>query len=124
MTEALGVAESVAGILSLAGQICSGIQELYAFIDSIRQAETEYQIIKEVLMVLDNVVHSISEDCAHHPDGLDAELLQKALELCSSSIQRLIDIVRPRGANSSTTEKKSSWRSLVIMVKKQRLNDF
>ncbi|KAJ5370521.1 uncharacterized protein N7496_006613 [Penicillium cataractarum] len=57
---ALGVAGSVVGIVSLAGQVCAGIQELYALLDSVKDSELDMKCIKDDVILFQNT-HYIRE---------------------------------------------------------------
>jgi hypothetical protein len=118
---ALGVAGSVAGIVSLAGQVCVGIQELYAFLDSIKDAELDLKCIKDDVILLQHAIQWIHRDCTNIPEHVDTKLLRTSLELCSSRIKRLLAIV---GASELTDHKNKALRKLRATAKKKRIVDF
>lgn len=118
---ALGVAGSVVGIVSLAGQVCVGIQELYAFLDSVKDAELDLKCIKDDVVFLQNAVQWIRRDCTNIPKHVDAGLLRMSLELCNSRITRLLAIVGP---SESTDHRTKAFRKLRATAKKKRIVDF
>ncbi|PYI09345.1 ankyrin [Aspergillus sclerotiicarbonarius CBS 121057] len=121
MAEALGVASSVVGIVSLAGQVCSGIQELYAFLDSVKEAQADLKCIKDDMLLLQNVIQCIYQDCENAPEHLDVGLLRTSLGLCMSRVNRLLGIVRPLEV---TDQKNKTLKALWATTKKKRVADF
>lgn len=118
---ALGVAASVAGIVSLAGQVCGGIQELYAFLDSIKDAELDLKCIQDDLILLQHAIQWIHRDCINTLEHVDTKLLRTSLELCRSRITRLLAIV---GASELTDRRNKALRKLRATAKKKRIVDF
>ena len=117
---ALGVAASVAGIASLVGQVCVGIQELYAFLDSIKDAELDLKCIQDDLILLQHAIQWIHRDCTNIPEYVDTKLLRTSLELCRSRVTRLLAIV---GASEPTDHRNKALRKLRAMAKRKRIVD-
>ncbi|KAE8381609.1 ankyrin repeat-containing domain protein [Aspergillus bertholletiae] len=118
---ALGVAGSVVGIVSLAGQVCVGFQELYTFLDSIKEAQFDLQCVKDDILLLKNLVMDMSDDCTQSPGHLDTGLLKTSLELCISRINRLVAIIRPL---EFTNQRGRTLQAIHAAVKKKRLAEF
>jgi hypothetical protein len=118
---ALGIAGSVAGIVSLAGQVCVGIQELYALLDSMKDAELDLKCIKDDVILLQHAIYWIHRDCSNIPEHVDTKLLRTSLELCSSRITRLLAIV---GASELIDHRNKTLGKLRATAKKKRIFDF
>ncbi|KAJ5624641.1 hypothetical protein N7510_000950 [Penicillium lagena] len=96
---ALGVAGSVVGVLSLAGQICNCIQKLYAFLDSVSHAECDVQSLRTELLLFETIIQSIREDYSNFSEFIDTKHLNASLKLCHSRIRRLAFSIIPRTAS-------------------------
>jgi hypothetical protein len=118
---ALGIAGSVVGIVSLAGQVCAGIQELYAFLDSVKDSELDMKGIKDDINLLQNVIQWIHQDLTKIPEDVDATLFRTSLELCNSRITRLLAIVR---SSETADHRNKTFKRLQTTAKKKRIVDF
>ncbi|EDP47100.1 hypothetical protein AFUB_100950 [Aspergillus fumigatus A1163] len=120
MAESLGAAASIVGIVSLAGQICSGVQQLYAFVDSVKQAPSDFQNIKNDMLLIERLVGRMAEDCTGLPEYLDNDILKSSLELCLSRITRLLTIIQSLDPSS---QKNRPINFIKATVKKARVAD-
>ncbi|KAH1470084.1 hypothetical protein KXW35_000288 [Aspergillus fumigatus] len=121
MAESLGAAASIVGIVSLAGQICSGVQQLYAFVDSVKQAPSDFQNIKNDMLLIERLVGRMAEDCTGLPEYLDNDILKSSLELCLSRITRLLTIIQSLDPSS---QKNRPINFIKATVKKARVAEF
>jgi hypothetical protein len=121
MAEALGVAGSLVGIASLAGQICSGVQQLYAFVDSVKHAPSDIQNIKNDILLIERVVRRMAEECTDLPEHLDIDILKSSFELCLSRVNRLLAIIQSLDTSSQTNR---TIKLIKATVKKTRLAEF
>lgn len=122
MAEALGVAGSVVGILSLAGQICNCIQKLYTFLDSVSQAEHDIQTIRNELLLFETIIQSIREDGLSSSGFIDTENLNASLELYYSRMQRLASSITPR--TTSRRQHHKLKNSINLTLRKQSIANF
>ncbi|KAH2710086.1 hypothetical protein KXV24_009266 [Aspergillus fumigatus] len=121
MAESLGAAASIVGIVSLAGQICSGVQQLYAFVDSVKQAPSDFQNIKNDMLLIERLVGRMAEDCTGLPEYMDNDILKSSLELCLSRITRLLTIIQSLDPSS---QKNRPINLIKATVKKARVAEF
>ncbi|GIJ92664.1 hypothetical protein Asppvi_001942 [Aspergillus pseudoviridinutans] len=121
MAEALGVAGSIVGIASLAGQICSGVQQLYAFVDSVKQGPSDFQNVKNDILLIERVVRRMAEDCTDLPEHLDVGLLKCSFELCLSRVNRLLTIIQSLDTSS---QKNRTIKFIKATVTKTRVAEF
>ncbi|GFG10290.1 putative ankyrin repeat protein RF_0381 [Aspergillus udagawae] len=121
MAETLGVAASIVGIASLAGQICSGVQQLYAVVDSIRHAPSDFQNIKNDILLIERVVRRMAEDCTELPEHLDIDLLKCSFELCLSRVNRLLTSIQ---SFDTPSQKNRTIKLIKATVKKTRVAEF
>lgn len=121
MAESLGAAASIVGIVSLAGQICSGVQQLYAFVDSVKQAPSDFQNIKNDMLLIERLVGRMADDCTGLPEYLDNDILKSSLELCLSRITRLLTIIQSLDPSS---QKNRPINLIKATVKKARVAEF
>ncbi|KAF4157464.1 hypothetical protein CNMCM6069_005558 [Aspergillus lentulus] len=121
MAETLGAAASIVGIASLAGQICSGVQQLYTFVDSVKQAPSDLQNIKNDILLIERVVRRMAEDCADLPEHRDIDLLKSSFELRLSRVNRLLTIIQTFDTSS---QKNRTIKLIKATVKKTRVAEF
>ncbi|GIC94676.1 uncharacterized protein Aud_002005 [Aspergillus udagawae] len=121
MAETLGVAASIVGIASLAGQICSGVQQLYAVVDSVRHAPSDFQNIKNDILLIERVVRGMAEDCTEIPEHLDIDLLKCSFELCLSRVNRLLTNIQ---SFDTPSQKNRTIKLIKATVKKTRVAEF
>ncbi|KAF4167420.1 hypothetical protein CNMCM6936_005036 [Aspergillus lentulus] len=121
MAETLGAAASIVGIASLAGQICSGVQQLYAFVDSVKQAPSDFQNIKNDILLIERVVRCMAEDCTDLPEHRDIDLLKSSFELCLSRVNRLLTIIQ---SFDTSSQKNRTVKLIKATVKKTRVAEF
>lgn len=121
MAETLGVAGSIVGIASLAGQICSGIQQLYAFVDSVKHGASDFQNIKNDILLIERVVRRMSEDYTDLPQHLDIGLLGSSFELCLSRVDRLLAMIQ---SLDTLGQKNRTLKLIKSTVKKIRVAEF
>jgi hypothetical protein len=121
MAETLGIAGSIVGIASLAGQICSGIQQLYAFVDSVKHSDSDFQNIKNDILLIERVVRRMSEDYTDLPEHFDISLLESSFELCLSRVDRLLVMIQ---SLDTLGQKNRSLRLIKSTVKKIRVAEF
>lgn len=117
----MGIAGSVAGVASLAGQICVGFQELYTFLDSIKEVQSDIQCVKDDILLLKDVVLDMSNDSMKSPEDFDTSLLKTSFELCLSRIGRLLAMIQPL---ESTAQKSKTLLAIRAIVTKKRLAEF
>ncbi|KAL4733711.1 ankyrin repeat-containing domain protein [Aspergillus similis] len=117
----LGIAGSVAGVPSLAGQICVGLQKLNTFLDSIKEVQSDLRCVKDDIPLLENVVLDMSNDCMKTPEDLDNSLSKTSFGLCIYRIERLLEMIQPL---ENTAQKSKSFQAICATVRKKRLAEF
>ncbi|RHZ67886.1 hypothetical protein CDV55_107918 [Aspergillus turcosus] len=121
MAETLGVAGSIVGIASLAGQICTGIQQLYAFVDSVKHGASDFQNIKNDILLIERVVRRMSEDYTDLPEHFDIGLLESSFELCLSRVDRVLAMIQ---SLDTLGQKNRTLQLIKSTVKKIRVAEF
>jgi hypothetical protein len=126
MAEVMGTAASAISIVSLAGQIGSGLQKLHSFWESVADAPSDVDRIMQDLQLLQNLVSAISHGYQRIPPqhGQDS-VAAVSLGRCLAQMKKLEAIVEPLSKLCRLGSGRHRFRaSLTAALKRDRIAKF
>ncbi|KAL9114817.1 MAG: hypothetical protein Q9187_007398 [Circinaria calcarea] len=120
--DGLSTAASAIAVVSLAGQLVSGVRALYVFWGSIQDAPGDIQAISTELKLLQVVVQDIHDvELRYGPDKTTMDIL----ESCLSQINTLTTITRKlEGGLRNATSSGRKWGAFKAVLKGNKIKKF
>jgi len=114
MAEALGVAGSVVSFVGLAGQVAQGVNYLYNFFESVRDAPSDIRSLAGDLKVLGEILDEVGRD------GIESAPLTAALQRCKDVLADLESLVQKSKLTSEQSKPRSVWSQMSTAFRNEK----
>jgi hypothetical protein len=118
MAEALGVAGSVVSFVGLAGQVAQGINYLYNFFNTMKDAPSDVKSLAEELKVLGTILDEVDRD------RLDSAPVGAALQRCKDVIEELEDLIRKSNLTTEQSRTRKIWSQMSAAFRNEKFRKY
>lgn len=119
MAEVVGAASSVAGLVSLAGQLLDGAMKLKRFCERVKDAPRRLETLAFEIETLSLTLHGIEANRQRHIH-LESTIVERCLKLCRDGTQRICAMTEDLDKSMLKSRK---WASIRTAFKQRGIED-
>jgi hypothetical protein len=118
MAEALGVAGSLTSFIGLAGQVAQGVNYLYNFFSSMKDAPKDIKLLVAELKVLGTILDEVNRD------GIDSAPTRAALQWCKEITGDLESLIRKNNLTTDQSKARRVWSQMGVAFRNEKFRKY
>lgn len=118
MAEALGVAGSLTSFIGLAGQVAQGVNYLYNFFNSMKDAPKDIRSLATELKILGTILAEVNRD------GIDSAPMRAALQCCKDATGDLEGLVRKSNLTTDQSKARRVWSQMGVAFRNEKFRKY